>query len=280
MNDRIITEEQLNSFKQFLIEDEKSHATISKYMHDIRVFMDYAEDKPITKTLTLSYKEILGDKYAPTSANSMLAALNTFLKHNDWHDCCVKRFKLQKKAYCAEEEELTKTEYKRLVTTAERLGNERLSLMIQTICGTGIRVSELSSITVESLAKGEAHVRCKGKNRTVFIVPQLRKKLLRYIKEKGIVSGSVFVTRSGKPVSRCNVWREMKSLCKEARVSSSKVFPHNLRHLFARVFYEIEKDIAKLADILGHTNINTTRIYIITTGIEHRRRMEKMKLIL
>lgn len=280
VNDRFITREQLDAFKQFLLEDEKSPATINKYMHDIRAFMAYAENKPINKTTTLSYKETPGEMYAATSANSMIAALNTFLKYNGWHDCCIKRFKLQKKAYCAEDEELTRAEYTRLIRTAERNDNTRLSLMIQTICGTGIRVSELSSITVESLAKGEAHVRSKGKDRAIFIVPQLRKKLLRYVKEKGISSGPVFITRSGRPVSRCNIWREMKSLCKEARVSPSKVFPHNLRHLFARVFYEIEKDIAKLADILGHTNINTTRIYIMTTGIEHRRRMEKMKLIL
>jgi integrase/recombinase XerD len=168
----------------------------------------------------------------------------------------------------------------RLVNTAKQKGNERLNLIIQTICGTGIRVSELQFITVEAVQKGEATVSCKNKTRTVFIVRDLQKKLLRYIKKKGINTGSVFVTRHGKPISRCNIWREMKSLCKQAGVSPDKVFPHNLRHLFARTFYGIEKDIAKLADILGHTSINTTRIYIITTGAEHRRKMENMRLII
>ncbi|MCQ2463553.1 MAG: tyrosine-type recombinase/integrase, partial [Clostridia bacterium] len=180
---------------------------------------------------------------------------------------------------CPEEKGLTKQEYLRLCRTAEKRGNERLSLILQTICATGIRVSELRFITVEAVKKSEAAVRSKGKRRTVFIVKELQKKLLRYAREQGITSGAVFVTRTGKIMSRTNIWREMKVLCKEADVNPQKVFPHNLRHLFARVFYNIEKDIAKLADILGHSSINTTRIYIISTGSEHRRRMEKMRLI-
>lgn len=197
-----------------------------------------------------------------------------------WTDCRVKSIKLQRQIYCPEEKELTKAEYMRLVNTAKQKGNERLNLILQTICGTGIRVSELQYITVEAVKNGEAVVSLKGKTRTVFLVKELKKKLLRYTAEQNISSGSVFITRTGKPISRTNIWREMKGLCEQADVNPQKVFPHNLRHLFARVFYGIEKDIAKLADILGHSSINTTRIYIISTGNEHRRRMENMRLII
>ena len=164
--------------------------------------------------------------------------------------------------------------------TAKQKGNERLNLILQTICGTGIRVSELQYITVEAVKNREATVSLKGKTRSVFLVKELRKKLIRYAAKQNIQSGAVFITRTGKPMNRTNIWREMKGLCKQAGVNPKKVFPHNLRHLFARTFYGIEKDIAKLADILGHSSINTTRIYIISTGSEHRRRMEHMRLII
>ncbi len=163
---------------------------------------------------------------------------------------------------------------------AKQKKNERLNLIIQTICATGIRVSELQYITVEAVKCGEAIVNCKAKTRSVFIVKELKQKLLRYAAEQEIKSGMIFVTKNVKPVNRTNIWREMKALCKDANVNPQKVFPHNLRHLFARTFYGIEKDIAKLADILGHSSINTTRIYIISTGTEHRRRMENMHLII
>ena len=192
----------------------------------------------------------------------------------------VKSLKLQQQVFCPEEKELTKGEYTRLCRAAVRKHNERLNLILQTICGTGIRVSELRFITVEAAKCGESVVRCKGKTRTVFIVRELRQKLLRYAAEQELKSGMIFITRTGKPVSRTNIWREMKALCEEANVNPQKVFPHNLRHLFARVFYGIEKDIAKLADILGHSSINTTRIYTISTGTEHRQRMENMRLII
>ena len=212
--------------------------------------------------------------------NSMLASLNSLFTFLGWADCKVKSIKLQRQIYCSEEKEMTKAEYMRLVKTAKQKGNKRLSLLIQTICGTDIRVSELQYITVEAVKCGEAVVSCKAKTRSVFIVKELKQKLLRYAAEQGIKNGMIFVTRTGKPLSRTNIWREMKALCIEANVNPQKVFPHNLRHLFARVFYGIEKDIAKLADILGHSSINTTRIYIISTGTEHRRRMENMHLIL
>ena len=210
----------------------------------------------------------------------MIAALNCFFRFCGLQELCVKQYRIQREAYCSEDKELTKEEYIRLLNSANIKHNERINLIIQTICGTGIRVSELQYITVESLKRGEATVCCKGKTRRIFIVSDLRKKLLRYVNTQRIVKGPVFVTKNGSPISRINIWKEMKSLCKTANVSPNKVFPHNLRHLFARCFYDIEKDIAKLADILGHSNINTTRIYIITTCTEHKRRMEKMRLII
>lgn len=280
MKKRTITNQIINSFEKHLLENEKAGATIQKYMRDIRCFMDYAKDRSLDKTLLLNYKAMLEQNYAVRSANSMLAALNAFFRFQGWHDLCVKQFKVQKEAYCSEERELTKAEYTALVRTAELKKNERLSLVVQTICGTGIRVSELQCITVEAVRRGEAIVSCKGKTRKIFIVKALQKKLLRYAIEQGITTGTLFVTKSGKPLDRSNIWRQMKDLCEQAGVSPQKVFPHNLRHLFARTFYGIEKDIAKLADILGHSNINTTRIYIITTGAEHQRRMENMRLII
>ena len=192
----------------------------------------------------------------------------------------MKSLKLQREIYCTEEKELTKAEYLRLVNTAKEKKNERLALILQTICGTGIRVSELQFITVEAAKRGYAKVNCKGKSRTVIIVSSLQKKLLKYVRRNHIYNGAVFVTKTGNPISRTNIWREMKKLCRDANVNPSKVFPHNLRHLFARTFYGIEKDIAKLADILGHSSINTTRIYIVSTGEEHRRRMENMRLVI
>lgn len=280
MKKRIITNQTINSFKKYLMENEKATATIEKYMRDIHLFVEYIIDKPLDKTLVLKYKTYLERTYAIRSANSMLAALNAYFRFLGWHELCVKQFKVQKEAYCSEEKELNKAEYIALVKVAEQKKNERLSLVVQTICGTGIRVSELQSITVEAVRRGEAVVSCKGKIRKIFIVKALQKKLLFYAREQGILTGEIFITKSGKPLNRSNIWREMKGLCEQAGVSAKKVFPHNLRHLFARTFYSFEKDIAKLADILGHSNINTTRIYIITTGVEHKRRMENMRLII
>ena len=278
--ERIIKNSMIGDFKSYLRSDEKSDNTIEKYIRDVKAFCMFTGSGEINKSVVMGFKASLVENYEITSANSMIAAVNAFLRFMGWVDCCIKQFKVQKKAFCSEEKELTKEEYIRLVNTAKQKGNERLNLILQTICGTGIRVSELQFITVEAVRKGEAVVSCKNKTRTVFIVRELQKKLLNYIKAKGITIGCIFITKSGKPMSRCNIWREMKALCKQAGVSPDKVFPHNLRHLFARTFYGIEKDIAKLADILGHSNINTTRIYIITTGAEHKRKMENMRLII
>ena len=277
---RFLDKKKMQKFEFCLRNEERSAATIEKYMRDVRFFAAFVDEAEINKQTVLDYKSKLGETYAVSSANSMIAAVNCFFRFCGWHDLCVKQFKMQREVYCSEEKELTRAEYIRLLEAANAKHNERLNLIIQTICGTGIRVSELQYITVEALHNGEAIVNCKGKNRRVFIVPELKKKLLRYVKEQGITMGTVFVTRSGKPVSRNSIWKDMKALCEQANVSSSKVFPHNLRHLFARTFYGIEKDIAKLADILGHASINTTRIYIVTTGAEHKRKMEHMRLII
>ena len=277
---RQLNQEKLRQFEDYLVCEERSNATIEKYLHDMRTLYEFVGNREVVKSIVLDYKNALISSHAVTSANSMLAAINVFFRFCGWYDLCVKQYKIQKSAFCPEEKELTKAEYMRLVQAAKRNSNERLNLIIQTICGTGIRVSELQYITVEAVHKSEAFVNCKGKNRRIFIVAELRKKLLQYIKRQNIKSGAVFVTKNGKPVSRHNIWRDMKALCKDAGVSPSKVFPHNLRHLFARTFYGIEKDIAKLADILGHTSINTTRIYIITTATEHKRKMENMRLII
>ena len=276
-----ITEKLIKNFRNHLINEEKSKNTVEKYIRDVRAFASYMGDTEITKEAVISYKnKLLSEDYAVRSINSMLASINSLFVFIGWESLKVKSFKLQRQIYCPEEKELTKAEYVRLVNTAKQKGNERLNLLIQTICGTGIRVSELQYITVEAVKFGEAVVSLKSKTRSVFIVRELQKKLLRYAAEQKITSGAIFITCTGKPMSRTNIWRERKRLCAQAGVTPQKVFPHNLRHLFARTFYGIERDIAKLADILGHSSINTTRIYIITTGNEHRQRMENMRLII
>ncbi len=281
MKGRILTENQIVSFIKYLTTEEKSENTIEKYIRDVNMFIAFVGNKNITKEAVIEYKnKLLSDDYAVRSINSMLASVNCLFTFLGWSELKVKSIKLQRQIYCHEEKELTKAEYLRLVSTAKQNKNERLNLIIQTICGTGIRVSELQFITVEAVKCGEAIVSLKGKTRSVFIVRELQKKLLRYIAEQKISSGIIFKTRNGNPISRTNIWREMKKLCEQANVNPEKVFPHNLRHLFARTFYGIEKDIAKLADILGHSSINTTRIYIITTINEHRKQMESMRLIM
>ncbi len=281
MKGKVITSQIIQQFENHLRMEEKSQNTIEKYIRDVKAFAEYLGSEFISKEVAIAYKQHLQDSgYAVRSINSIIASVNALFGFMGLYDFRLKSLKLQQQIYCHEDKELTKSEYARLISAAKQKGNERLNLLIQTICGTGIRVSELQFITVETVRKGEAVVSLKGKTRSVFIVKDLQKKLLRYCREQKITEGAVFVTRTGKPISRTNIWREMKSLCIQANVNPNKVFPHNLRHLFARTFYGIEKDIAKLADILGHSGINTTRIYIITTGDEHRRRMENMRLII
>ena len=275
MKGRILTKETITGFINHLHLEEKSANTIEKYARDVNAFAAYLNGNVISKEFVIEYKQkLIADGYAVSSINSMLAAVNSLFDYLGGIDCKVKAIKTQRQIYCPENKELSRAEYLRLVETAERNHNHRLNMILQTIGGTGIRISELKFITVEAVKSGTVEVACKGKNRVIFIVKKLKKKLLRYAAERHIKAGTIFITKSG------NVWREMKALCKQAHVNPDKVFPHNLRHLFARTFYKLEKDIAKLADILGHSSINTTRIYIISTGCEHLKHMENMRLVL
>lgn len=270
---------QMKNYLNHLRDEEHSPATIRQYRHDILCFFSALGTGELTKEATLSYKEKLEQDYQPVSVNVKLSALNSFFEFVGRSDLRLKLLKIQQKAYCSAEKELSKAEYLRLVKTAEQEDNQKLALLLQTICGTGIRVSEVKYITAEAVNRGEASIRLKGKNRTILIPKKLQKRLKDYIRREKIKDGPVFITRTGKPLDRSNIWRMMKALCQEAGVDEKKVFPHNLRHLFARCFYSIDKDIAKLADILGHSSINTTRIYIITSGAEHRRQLDALELV-
>lgn len=277
MRNKSLSEKSLSDFQKHLIQEEKSNITIEKYIHDVKDFYIFVNNRVLTKDVVIEYKAQLTEKYAVRSVNSKLASINSFLMFLGRQDCKVKSLKLQRETYSSEEKELTKAEYLRLLQAAKN--NPRLHLIIETICGTGIRVSELKYFTVEGVQNGTVTVNCKGKTRSILVPSKLRKLLLRYAKLNKINEGIIFRTRSGKPVNRSNIWSEMKKLCKSANVNPQKVFPHNLRKLFARTFYGIEKDIAKLADILGHSSIDTTRIYIMTTGTEHRRRIDRLGLV-
>lgn len=278
MSERKVSDQELDAFREHLLREEKSMVTVEKYLRDARTFFCFAGEQEVTKELTVAYKKSLEEKnYAIRSINSMLASVNSFLEFMGWVDCKVKNLRCQRQTYCTEEKELTKEEYMRLLEASKK--QVKLNLVLQTICGTGIRVSELKYFTVEAVRQGEVSVRCKSKTRTILIPGMLKKMLLEYVKKNNITEGPIFVTRSGRPLDRSNIWAQMKRLCETAGVKPSKVFPHNLRKLFARTFYNIEKDIAKLADILGHGNIETTRIYIMTTGTEHRRKIEQLGLV-
>lgn len=272
-----ISQKMLQDYRSYLLREEKSEATIEKYMRDVRSFAQYSSGQVITKELVLEYKRQLISAYAARSVNSKLASLTSFFRFLGWQECQVKALRLQKQAFQPEERELTKGEYFRLLQAAKR--SPRLYLLLETICATGIRVSELQYFTVEAVSVGTITVRCKGKTRNIFIPGKLRKRLLAFARQKKITEGVLFRTRSGNPMNRSNIWAQMKSLCASAQVNPKKVFPHNLRKLFASTFYAMEKDIAKLADILGHSSIDTTRIYIMTTGAEHRRQLERMGLV-
>lgn len=274
-----LTDKQIERFATYLFREEKSAATQEKYLRDVQTFRVYARGMEITKELVAAWKkQLVATGYAVKSVNSMLASVNSFLEFSGLSHCKVKNIRSQRQIYCAEEKELSKSEYLRLLEASRE--NRQLNLVIQTICGTGIRVSELRYFTVESIRRGEVTVDCKNKTRTILVPGKLKNILLNYAKCCGIKTGAIFITRTGKPLNRSNIWAAMKKLCAAAGVKSSKVFPHNLRKLFARTFYGIEKDIARLADILGHSSIDTTRIYIMTTGVEHRRKIERMGLII
>lgn len=276
---RAITSSMLKSFENCLLSEEKTFSTIHKYMHDVYEFREWLGNKEIKKSLVLEYKTTISRSYAPSSVNAVLSSLNSFFKFMEWHDLRVKSLKIQKQTFASAEKELSKDEYNRLLQAASINKNKRLYLLMQTICSTGIRVSELRYITAEAVFRGVAKINCKGKHRQVFLPKLLCKMLIEYMKEQKIKSGAVFITKTGNPLDRSNIWSDMKRLCKAANVSEKKVFPHNLRHLFARTYYDLQKDIARLADILGHSNVNTTRIYTMESGEIHRKQLENLKLL-
>lgn len=276
---KIITNKILTDFKKYLYEEEKSSNTIDKYMRDIYFFSEWLEGRKFDKATVLEYKKLLCEMYAPASVNSMLSSLNKLFGFLNWHELKVKSLKIQRQIFSREDKELTKPEYERLLIAAKEKHNGRLYCLMQTIASTGIRISELKFITVQSLTVGKANINCKGKIRSIFLPKQLCKILNSYVNEQNITSGPVFITRNGKPLNRSNVWKMLKDLCEAANVSRDKVFPHNFRHLFARTFYSLQKDIVRLADILGHSSVNTTRIYTMETGEVHKRHIEKLGLL-
>ncbi len=273
-----ITNELWGRFKNYLKEMERSERTIEKYMRDVFRFAEFVGDGELTKEAVVRFKENLRREMSPVSVNSVLAAVNCFLKFLGHTELCVKAFRIQRRLF-SPKSELSESEYRRLVNAAFKADNERLALLIQTICSTGIRVSELKYITVEAVKSGRAEISCKGKFRIIFIPDKLQTILLNYAAKEKISSGAVFVTRGGKPIDRSNIWRDMKKLCASANVPPEKVFPHNLRHLFARTFYSLEKDISRLSDILGHSSISTTRIYTMESGTEHARQVNLLNLV-
>lgn len=277
---RKITNEIILKYKEYLYEQEKSPLTVEKYVHEVTELGIYLSKKAVTKKNALEYKGELSKTHSAKSVNCTIAALNSFFEFAQWTDLKIKPLKIQRQIFINREKELSKGEYNRLVLSAKKSGNTRLCYLMQTICSTGIRVSEVKYVTVEALEEGFVQISCKGKMRQVFFPKRLCIVLKKYAKDKKIEKGPIFITKNGNPMDRSNIWQEMKKLCKDAGVLKEKVFPHNLRHLFARVYYSIEKDIVRLADILGHTNINTTRIYTMETGDVHRKQLEKLGLLL
>ena len=280
MEYRTSTVEQIREFSRYLREEERETATIDKYSRDVKDFFIWLKDREISRERIAEWKQHLrrvGRK--PVTINGKLSALNKFLSFLGRNDCRTKYLKIQRRLFRSTEKQLSKQEYIQLLETAHSLGRERLALLMETICATGIRVSEVKYITAEAIRAGRTEIALKGKIRTILLPGKLCRKLQKYAKKQKITSGEIFLTRSGKGISRRQIWAEMKALCKQARVAPSKVFPHNLRHLFARTFYRVSRDVAKLADVLGHSSIETTRIYLISTGAEHVRQLERLGLI-
>ena len=275
-----IQETAICRFGRELFEQERAKKTIERYQHQLRAFAQWTEGRTVTKELTVRYKQWLMERYSPASVNVTLAALNGFFKFMGWQECRVRPVRVQRRHYAEPSRELSREEYYRLLKIARQKGNMRLFHLLETICSTGIRVSELRFITVQAVKRGRADICNKGKYRTILLPRKLCEKLLEYCRERGIWQGSVFVTRSGRPIDRTHVWAMMKALCTQAHVDAKKVFPHNLRNLFARCFYQKQRDLEHLATLLGHSSINTTRIYTRTSGEEHLRQIERLGLLL
>ena len=281
MQDHILTGSHIVLFQQHLKQEDREQSTIEKYLRDLRLFAIWLAGRVVTAEIAADWKNHLrAEGYKSETINSKLSSLNKFFMFMQWTDCRMKYLKIQRKMFRSPERELAKEEYLRLLETADTLGKARLGLLIETICATGIRVSEVKYITMEAIQAGCADIALKGKIRTILLPRKLCRKLQKYAKKQKITSGEIFLTRSGKGISRRQIWAEMKALCKKAGVAATKVFPHNLRHLFARTFYRVCRDVAKLADVLGHSSIETTRIYLISTGIEHAQQIERLGLIL
>ena len=275
-----LTHAHLEKFIQHLREQEKERPTIEKYLRDIRHFSTWLAGRAVSRELAADWKAaLLASGYKPVTVNAMVAAVNQFFAFAGWEECRIKALRLQRRMFRSQERELSREEYNRLLIAARTSGRDRLELLLETICATGIRVSEVRYITVEAVRSGRADISLKGKIRTILLPGKLCRKLLKYSRSKKITSGEIFITRDGKGLNRRQIWAEMKSLCRQAGVAPTKVFPHNLRHLFARTFYRVSRDMAKLADLLGHASIETTRIYLISTGTEHARQMERLGLI-
>lgn len=277
---RQITTQGLLEFELYLQDEERSPGTIEKYIRDLRLFQEWIEDREVTRECAAQWKVYLQNEgYASGTVNSMLVSLNAFFRYAGWQACRVKLLKLQRRMFREQARELSREEYDRLLRTAHAQGKERLALLMETICATGIRVSELQYITVENAERGRAEIALKGKIRTILLPAKLCRKLLKYAKKQKTASGEIFLTRNGKPLSRKQIWAEMKALCEKAGVEATKVFPHNLRHLFARTFYQASRNVAQLADVLGHSSIETTRIYLMSTGAEHQQQLERLGLV-
>ena len=275
-----ITESVLQAYTHHLLTEEKSGATVEKYLRDVRAFVRWLDGRSVSKERTAAWKGCLVSQgYAPATVNAMLSALNSLLEFLGLQECRVKFLKIQRRLFRDAHRELTKEEYRRLLEAAHRLGRERLELLIETVGSTGIRVSEVPYITVEAVRQGKAEITLKGKVRTILLPGKLCHKLQKYAKKQKIASGAIFRTRSGRELGRRQIWAELKGLCKHAGVEPGKVFPHNLRHLFATVFYRACRDLAKLADLLGHSSIETTRIYLVTSGAEHQRELDRLGLV-
>ena len=279
MEPRKITEETLAAFARQLGEEERSPATLEKYLREVRQFAAFLGGREVTRELAAAWREELSARQSPATVNGKLTALDRLLAFLGWEDCRVKHLRVQRQLFRDSARELSREDYARLVETARRLGRGRLSLLMETICATGIRVSEVRYITAEAVREGRTEIALKGKIRTILLPGKLCRKLEKYARQKKITSGELFLTRSGRPMSRKQIWAEMKGVCRAAGVAPSKVFPHNLRHLFARCFYRVSRDVAKLADVLGHSSIETTRIYLISTGAEHARTLDQLRLI-
>ena len=280
MTERTLTTERLSAYARYLKQEERAAATLEKYLRDANAFALWLDGGDVTKEAVTGWKErLLAERRAPSTINAALAALNGLFRFLGWEDCRAKFLKLQRRMFRDQSKELTRDDYDRLISTARERGQHRLALLMETICATGIRVSEVPYITVEAAQRGRTEISLKGKIRTILLPGKLCRKLLKYARKYKTVSGEIFLTRNGTSLSRRQIWTELKRLCKSAGVESAKVFPHNLRHLFATIFYRACKDIVRLADVLGHSSIETTRIYLVTSGAEHARQLERLGLV-